>query len=40
MNRRLYMDEATLEPTAGYAALEADLGRMLASIAAFVRARV
>ena len=40
MNRRLYMDEATLEPTAGYSALEADLGRMLASIAAFVRARV
>ncbi len=40
LNRRLYMDEATLEPTARYADLEADLGRLLAAVAAFVRAQV
>jgi N-formylglutamate deformylase len=40
INRRLYMDEATLEPTARYADLEADLGRLLAAIAGFVRAQV
>ncbi len=31
INRRLYMDEATLEPNARYANLEADLGRLLAA---------
>ena len=40
LNRRLYMDESTLEPNAHYADLEADLGRMLAALAAHVRAQV
>jgi N-formylglutamate deformylase len=37
VNRRLYMDEETLVPNAGYAALEADLERLAAALAAFVR---
>ncbi len=40
INRRLYMDEATLEPNAHYADLEADLERVLAALAAHVRAQV
>jgi N-formylglutamate deformylase len=40
VNRRLYMDEATLEPNIGYARLEADLGRLCAALAAFVRDRL
>ena len=40
INRRLYMDETTLEPTAGYANLEADLARLLAVVSGYVRARV
>ena len=40
INRRLYMDERTLARTAGFAALQANLSRMLAAIAAYVRARV
>jgi N-formylglutamate deformylase len=40
LNRRLYMDESTLEPNAHYAGLEADLERMLAALAAHVRAQV
>lgn len=40
LNRRLYMDEATLEPTAGYADLEADLGRLLARVADHVRVQI
>ncbi len=40
MNRRLYMHEDTLEPNRGYAALERDLDRLVASLAAFVRAQV
>jgi N-formylglutamate amidohydrolase len=40
INRRLYMDERTLARTAGFAALQANLSRMLAVIAAYVRARV
>jgi N-formylglutamate deformylase len=39
LNRRLYMDEATLAPNAGYGALERDLERLVAVVAAFVRAR-
>jgi N-formylglutamate amidohydrolase len=39
INRRLYMDEETLVPNAGYATLEADLERLAAALAAFVRAR-
>ena len=37
VNRRLYMDEITLVPNDGYAALERDLERLLAEVAAFVR---
>jgi len=37
VNRRLYMDEHTLEPNPGYATLERDLERLVASLAAFVR---
>ena len=39
INRRLYMDERTLAKTAGFAALQANLERLLASLAAYVRAR-
>lgn len=39
INRRLYMDEETLVPNAGYAALQSDLDRLMAVLAAFVRAR-
>jgi N-formylglutamate amidohydrolase len=37
VNRRLYMDEITLVPNDGYAALERDLERLLAEVASFVR---
>jgi len=37
VNRRLYMDERTLEPNAGYAKLERDLDRLVAILAAYVR---
>lgn len=37
INRRLYMDEETLAPNAGYAKLEADLDGLFAALAAFVR---
>jgi len=40
LNRRLYMDEETLEPTAGYRQLEANLQRLLSRIADYVRAQV
>ena len=40
LNRRLYMDEATLEANANYGAVEADLERLVAALAAFVRARI
>jgi N-formylglutamate amidohydrolase len=36
--RRLYMDESTLAPHGGYAKLERDLERLVAALAAFVRA--
>ena len=38
LNRRLYMDEDTLEPNAGYAALEANLQRLMAALAGYVSA--
>ncbi len=37
LNRRLYMDEDTLAPNSGYAQLERDLDRLVASLAALVR---
>ena len=37
VNRRLYMDETTLEPNDGYARLERDLERLLSVVAAYVR---
>ncbi|HET7033145.1 MAG TPA: N-formylglutamate amidohydrolase [Casimicrobiaceae bacterium] len=40
LNRRLYMNETTLEPTPSYASLEADLQRMLAAVSRYVRAQV
>ena len=40
INRRLYMDEATLEPTVGYKKLEADLERLLAAVSAYVQRKV
>jgi N-formylglutamate deformylase len=40
LNRRLYMDESTLEPNVHYADLEADIERLLAALAAHVRARI
>ncbi len=40
LNRRLYMDEATLEPNAHYSELEADLERLVAAVASYVRARI
>jgi len=39
LNRRLYMDESTLEPNAHYAQMKADLDRLVAAVAAFVRDR-
>jgi len=39
INRRLYMDEATLAPNAGYTALEADLDRLAGALALFVQTR-
>jgi N-formylglutamate amidohydrolase len=40
VNRRLYMDEATLERAAGFPALQADLERLLGRLVDFVLARV
>lgn len=40
VNRRLYMDETTLEANDGYAKLERDLERLLIEIASFVRQRL
>jgi N-formylglutamate deformylase len=37
VNRRLYMDESTLAPNAGYSTLERNLDRVVAALAAFVR---
>ena len=38
IKRTLYMDEVTLAPSAGYARLGADVARLVARLAAFVRA--
>lgn len=38
VNRRLYMDEATLEKTSGFAKLQADIARLGAALAAFAKA--
>jgi N-formylglutamate amidohydrolase len=40
INRRLYMDETTLEKNAGFAALRADLARLLEALSGYVRAHV
>jgi N-formylglutamate deformylase len=37
VNRRLYMDEATLVPNDGYAKLERDLEKLLAEVASFIQ---
>jgi N-formylglutamate deformylase len=39
VNRRLYIDEATLERTAGFAALQADLARLVEALADYVQAK-
>ena len=39
INRRLYMDETTLAKTAGFAALQADLTRLIEALADYVRTR-
>ena len=39
VNRRLYMDEVSLARTAGFGALQADLTRLIAALADYVRAR-
>ncbi len=39
INRRLYMDETTLEKSAGFAALQADLARLVEALADYVRAQ-
>ena len=40
LKRTLYMDERTLEPNAGYARLERDLARLLATLANYLRSRL
>ena len=40
VNRRLYMNETTLETTAGFAALRADLARLVEALADYVQARL
>src|SRR5262249_26300033 len=40
VNRRLYMDETTLAPNAGYPQLERGLDALVAALAAFVRERL
>ena len=40
LNRRLYMDEATLEPNSNYPNLQADLERLVAAVGVYVRAQV
>ncbi len=37
INRKLYMNETTLEVTAGFAVLQANLNRLLQSVSTFVR---
>jgi N-formylglutamate deformylase len=40
VNRRLYMDETTLQRNAGFAALQADLARLIEALADYVQARL
>jgi len=40
INRKLYMDEATLRPHAGYAKLRADLTELLRELADWTRAQL
>jgi N-formylglutamate amidohydrolase len=40
IKRTLYMDEQTLEPSAGFFRLEADLSRLTATIAGHLRDRL
>jgi N-formylglutamate deformylase len=40
INRGLYLDDATLEPSPGFDALRADLDRLIAALADYVRAAV
>ena len=40
LNRRLYMDEATLEPNTHYAEMAVDIERLLAAVAHYVRSKV
>jgi N-formylglutamate deformylase len=40
INRRLYLDEATLAKTAGYSKLQTNLQRLLDALSSYVRARV
>jgi len=40
VKRTLYMNERTLEPNAGYARVERDLARLLATLANYLRARL
>jgi N-formylglutamate amidohydrolase len=40
LNRRLYMDEETLEPNANYQHLEDDLERLIGAVAAYVRTSI
>ncbi len=40
INRRLYMDESTLEPNTHYADLEADLARLVGALSSYIRARI
>ena len=40
VNRKLYMNEATLEKSAGFAALQANLTLLLEALAGFVERRV
>lgn len=37
INRRLYMDEGTYEKTSGFAKLQADLGKLIQSLSAYVK---
>jgi N-formylglutamate deformylase len=39
VNRKLYMDEGTLERTPGFPALQADLARLAEALADYVRSR-
>jgi N-formylglutamate amidohydrolase len=40
INRGLYMDEARIEKSAGFAALRSDMDRLIAAVVAYARARV